>query len=66
MIDDLAIAPLVHVVAVTMWIGGVAFVTTVAMPAIRRLHLPDARLAAFHAFEGPFAGQARRPVSADA
>lgn len=59
MVDDLALARVVHVVAVTMWIGGVAFVTTVAMPAIRRLHPPAARLAAFHDFEGPFAAQAR-------
>ena len=59
MIDDFTLARVVHVVAVTLWIGGVAFVTTVAMPAIRRLHPPAERLAAFHAFEGPFARQAR-------
>lgn len=59
MIDDFTLARVVHVVAITMWIGGVAFVTTVAMPAIRRLHPPAERLAAFHAFEGPFAAQAR-------
>jgi uncharacterized membrane protein len=58
-IDDLTLARVFHVVAVTMWIGGVAFVTTAVMPAMRRLHAPDARLAAFHAFEGPFAVQAR-------
>jgi len=59
MIDDLTVARVVHVVAVTMWIGGVAFVTTVVMPAINRLHAPAERLAAFHAFEAPFAAQAR-------
>ncbi|WP_404714262.1 hypothetical protein [Sphingomonas sp. MMS24-J13] len=57
--DDFTIARVVHVVAMTMWIGGVGFVTTVVMPAIRRRHAPAERLAAFHAFEGAFAGQAR-------
>jgi uncharacterized membrane protein len=42
-----------------MWIGGVAFVTTVAMPAIRRSTLPGDRLAAFHRFESRFVWQAR-------
>ncbi len=59
MIDDLALARTLHVAAVVLWIGGVAFVTTVLMPAIRRRHPPGERLATFHAFEGRFAAQAR-------
>lgn len=39
-----------------------AFVTTVAMSATRRLHPPSGRLAAFHLFEGPFSGQSRVSV----
>ena len=42
-----------------MWIGGVAFVTTVLVPSIRAAHAPGERLAAFHRFEGKFAPQAR-------
>jgi hypothetical protein len=37
----------------------VAFVTTVAMPAIRRASPPEERLAAFHRFEARFVWQAR-------
>ena len=42
-----------------MWIGGVGFRTTTAMPAIRAAHAPDERLAAFHKFESRFVWQAR-------
>lgn len=57
--DDLAIARALHVLAVLMWIGGVGFVTCVAMPSIRRHHPPGERLAAFRRIEGGFAPQAR-------
>lgn len=57
--DDVAIARAVHVLSVVFWIGGVAFVTTVALPAIRRLKAPGEWLAFFDAFERRFAGQAR-------
>ena len=56
---DFTLARVVHVAAVLMWIGGVAFVTTVLFPSIARAHPPDERLEAFHRFERPFAGQAR-------
>ncbi len=57
--DDFILARVLHVVAIVAWIGGVAFVTTVLMPAIRRNNPPDDRLAAFHRFESGFAWQAR-------
>ncbi|MCV2447186.1 hypothetical protein [Paracoccus sp. DMF] len=57
--DDLTIARIVHVVAVLLWIGGVAFVTLVLIPAIRVAEPPERRLAAFHRVEGRFAAQAR-------
>lgn len=57
--DDFTLARIAHIVAIIPWIGGVAFVTTVMMPAIRRNNPPEARLAAFHRFEQGFAGQAR-------
>jgi uncharacterized membrane protein len=58
-VDDIIVARVLHVLAVLLWIGGVAFVTTVVMPSIRKTHPPDVRLAAFHRFEGRFAPQAR-------
>lgn len=57
--DDLAAARALHVLAVLLWIGGVAFVTLVVMPAIRREHPSAERLAAFHRIERGFAPQAR-------
>lgn len=56
---DITIARAIHVLAVMFWIGGVAFVTLVVMPFIRRAHPPADRLAAFHKLEGSFAAQAR-------
>ena len=57
--DDFAIARAVHVVAVVLWVGGVAFITLTAMPAIRAGHAPRERLAAFRRFERVFVWQAR-------
>ena len=57
--DDFALARVIHVLAVLLWIGGVAFVTLVVMPAIRRDHPADERLTAFARIEGGFAPQAR-------
>lgn len=57
--NDFILARALHVLSIVMWIGGVAFVTTVAMPAIRRSSAPEARLAAFHHFESRFVWQAR-------
>jgi uncharacterized membrane protein len=57
--DDFILARALHVLAVVAWIGGVAFVTTVLMPAIRRGTPPEERLGAFQRFEARFAPQAR-------
>ena len=57
--DDFILARAVHVLSVLLWIGGVAFVTTVLLPAIRRSAPPERRLEDFHRFEGRFAPQAR-------
>lgn len=57
--DDFTLARALHVLAIVPWIGGVAFVTTVMIPAIRRQNPPAARLEAFHRFEAGFAWQAR-------
>lgn len=59
MIDDLALARAIHILALVHWIGGVGVVTTIVLPRAREL--PDARdaVAAFEAFEQRFAQQAR-------
>ncbi len=57
--DDMAVARALHVVGVVLWIGGVAFVTSVLLPAIGRERTPAQRLAFFEAIEGRFAWQAR-------
>jgi len=56
---DVAIAYAVHVLAVVLWVGGLAFVTTVLLPGIRRTEEPDRRMNQFGAFERRFAWQAR-------
>ena len=57
--DEVAIARALHVLAIVLWIGGVAFVTTVVLPAVRRLRAADERMALFDAIERRFAWQAR-------
>ena len=59
MFDDAAIAHTLHVLGVVLWIAGVAFVTTVLLPAVKRLQKPEDRTAFFEAVEGRFAWQAR-------
>ena len=49
--EDLALARALHVLAVVLWIGGVAMVTTVLLPAIRRLPLSDDPVALFEQVE---------------
>jgi uncharacterized membrane protein len=58
-VDDVTIARALHVLAVVLWIGGVAFVTTVLLPAVRDLRAPAERLAIFATIERRFGGQAR-------
>ena len=57
--DDLAIARVLHVLAVVIWIGGVAMVTTVILPAIVTTALPNERLRTFESLERRFAWVAR-------
>ena len=57
--DDAALARAVHVFGVVLWIGGVGFVTTVLLPAVRRMKRPEERVAFFEAVERRFAWQAR-------
>ena len=57
--DDVTIARAFHIVFVVAWIGGVGFVTTVLLPAVRSLKLPTERIELFDQIERRFAWQAR-------
>ena len=59
MIDDLALARAIHVLALVHWIGGVAVVTTIVLPGARRIPNAKDAVAAFEGFEQRFASQAR-------
>jgi uncharacterized membrane protein len=59
MFDDATIARALHVFGVVLWIGGVGFVTTVLLPAVRRMKDPQDRVAFFENVEARFAWQAR-------
>ena len=58
MIDWLAVARAVHVVAIVHWIGGLLFFTLVILPSLLETEAPR-RLALFDALERRFATQAR-------
>ncbi len=59
MIDDLALARALHVLFVTHWIGGVAFVTFVALPLALASEDGARGWALFEAIERRFAAQVR-------
>ena len=56
---ELGLARVLHVVGVVLWIGGVAMVTTVILPAVRRFKSPEEQVAFFEEVENRFAWQAR-------
>jgi uncharacterized membrane protein len=56
---EFAVARMIHVLAVVLWIGGVGWVTTVLLPEIRRSYPPAERFGVFHRLERRFARQAR-------
>ena len=58
-INDVGLARVLHVLGVVLWIGGVAFVTTILLPATRDLKAPQERVAFFNHIERRFAAQAR-------
>jgi uncharacterized membrane protein len=61
-VDDVAVARALHVLGIVLWIGGVAMVTTVVLPAVRRGDLGPSKLSAFEAIERRFAWHARIAV----
>ena len=57
--DDYYLARVLHVVGVVLWIGGVAFVTAVLLPAVKKMRAPAERVEFFESVEAGFARQAR-------
>ena len=59
MIDDVQVARALHVVFIAHWIGGVAFVTLVALPLARACGDAEKGWALFEAIENRFSAQVR-------
>ena len=57
--ENLILARIIHVIAVILWIGGVAMVTTVIIPAVKRMKSKDDQIKTFEEIEGRFAIQAK-------
>ncbi len=57
--EDYFLARALHVAAVVLWIGGVAFVTAVLLPAVRQFRDPAEQVAFFEKVEAAFGRQAR-------
>ncbi len=57
--DYFTLARVIHVLAVVLWIGGVAMVTTVIIPAVLRMSKGEDPITMFEEIEGRFARQAK-------
>ncbi|MGB1294941.1 MAG: hypothetical protein ACPG6V_05635 [Flavobacteriales bacterium] len=53
------LARVIHVLAVVLWIGGVSMVTTVLIPAIKKMKSKENKITTFETIEGKFATQAK-------
>ncbi|WP_019615140.1 hypothetical protein [Psychromonas ossibalaenae] len=58
-VNSYIFARAVHIFAVVLWIGGVAFVTTVLIPSLKQIPDIHNRLELFEKLEGKFSIQAR-------
>jgi uncharacterized membrane protein len=57
--EEYTLARVIHVVAVIVWIGGVSMVTTVLIPAIKRMKSKEEQIDTFERIEGRFSFQAK-------
>lgn len=57
--EYLTLARILHIVAIVLWIGGVGMVTTVIIPAVRRMTSPAEQIETFEKIEGSFSKQAK-------
>lgn len=57
--EAITIARIIHVVGIVMWIGGFSMVTTVLIPAVKRMKSNEEQIDTFERIEGKFAIQAK-------
>jgi uncharacterized membrane protein len=57
--ESFTLARIIHVIAVILWIGGVAMVTTVIIPAVKKLKSKEDQIKTFEQIEGRFALQSK-------
>jgi uncharacterized membrane protein len=57
--ESYVFARIIHVLAIVLWIGGVAMVTTVIIPAVRKMKSKEEQIETFEKIEGRFAIQAK-------
>jgi uncharacterized membrane protein len=56
---DFAVARIIHILSIFLWIGGVAFVTLTLLPAVRKFKSKEERVDFFEKVENRFARQSR-------
>jgi uncharacterized membrane protein len=59
MVYDLAVARIMHILSIFLWIGGVAFVTLTVLPAVRKFKSKEEKIDFFEKVELKFAKQSR-------
>lgn len=57
--EKFTLARVIHVIAVILWIGGVSMVTTVLIPAIKKIKSKEDQINTFESIERRFAIQAK-------
>ncbi len=57
--EYLTLARVLHILAVVLWIGGVAMVTTVIIPAVKGMKSKENKIETFEKLEGRFSIQAK-------
>ena len=57
--EQFTLARVIHVLTVVLWIGGVAMVTTVLIPAIKKMTSKEDQIKTFETIQGKFAIQAK-------
>ena len=56
---DIILARAIHVISIVLWIGGVGFVTIIALPILKNRFQPLQQESIFHALESRFAALAK-------
>ena len=57
--EQFTLARVIHVLTIVLWIGGVGMVTTVLIPAIKKMTSKEDQIKTFETIEGKFAIQAK-------